>query len=108
MERYVLLWEQLVKLVSASKQTVLGLLKSIPLVGTLPDNRLEWIFVAMLFVAMIAIIKPLVKWSLAVAVLASILAGFVALVSSFSFWSVLPFTGLGVIIVLFSNRFQMS
>ena len=52
-------------------------------------------------------LKPLVKWSLGIIAIGSLLAGVISYFSGLTFWGVLPITALGASIVMFTNRFTM-
>jgi hypothetical protein len=87
---------------------VIWLLRQIPYVQNLAEKQLEWVFIGIMFLLVLVIIKPLIKWSITIAAGAAIVAGVIAYFTSFSFWGLLPFTGLGVAIVLLSHKFQME
>ena len=108
MERFEWFYVEILKQISNLKQLMLSLLRSIPFLNNLPDNQLEWVFIGIVFTVAIFIIVPLLKLSVKIALGAVIFAGLVAFFTSFSFWGVLPFSGLGAAVVLFSNRFQMG
>jgi len=94
----------LIKLASL-KLAVLDLLRSIPFLDRFSDSVLEWILIASIFIIAVAVIIPLIKWSVKISLAAAAVAGIAALFTSMSFWCLLPFTGLGVAIVSFSNKF---
>ncbi len=108
MERFTWFYSEILKQAANVKAVILSVLRKLPLLGNLSDQTLEWIFIGMVFVTVIAVIYPLIKWSAKVAVAAAVIAGALAFFTSMSFWGLLPFTGLGVAIVLFSNKFQME
>ncbi|MEE9554380.1 MAG: hypothetical protein V3W18_08800 [candidate division Zixibacteria bacterium] len=108
MERFAWFYEEIIKQISNLKGLILSILRSLPFLGTLPDNQLEWIFIGIIFVISAFIIIPLIKLSTKIAFGAVIFAALIAYFTSFSFWGILPFSGLGVAIVLFSNKFQMG
>ena len=108
MERFAWFYDEVMAQIANLKQFVISILKKIPYLGDLSDGMLEWIFIGLVFMILILIILPLVKWSVKIAVGAVVLAAILAFVTSFSFWGIVPFTGLGVAIVLFSNKFQMG
>ncbi len=108
MERYAWFYDEVLAQIANLRQFVISVLRNIPFLETLSDSQLEWIFIGLVFAILIAVILPLIKWSLKIAVGAVILAAILAFFTSSSFWAVLPFTGLGVGIVLFSNKFQMG
>ena len=108
MDRFTWFYYEILKQATNVKAVILSVLRKIPLLGNLPDQTLEWIFIGMVFVTVIVIIFPLIKWSVKVAVAAAVIAGALAFLTSMSFWGLLPFTGLGVAIVIFSNKFQMG
>ncbi len=108
MERYTWFYDEIVAQIANLRQFVISVLRNIPFLETLSDSQLEWIFIGLVFAILIAIILPLIKWSIKIAVGAVILAAILAFFTSSSFWAVLPFTGLGVCIILFSKKFQMG
>lgn len=108
MERFAWFYDVVLVQIATLKQAVISVLRKIPYLGGLPDGQLEWVFIGLVFVVLISIMLPLVKWSVKIAVGAAALAALLAFITSSSFWGILPFTGLGVAIVLFSNRFQMG
>lgn len=106
MERITWFYYEILKQIANVKAIILSILKKIPLLGSLPDSTLELIFITVVFLAAIVVIYPLIKWSVKIAIVAAALAGALAFFTSMSFWGILPFTGLGVAIVVFSNKFQ--
>ncbi len=108
MESYAWFYDEVLAQIATLRQFIISVLRKIPYLGNLTDGQLEWIFIGLVFAILIAIILPLIKWSIKIAVGAVILAAILAFFTSSSFWAVLPFTGLGVAIVLFSNKFQMG
>ena len=108
MERYAWFYDEVIAQIANLRQFVISVLRNIPFLETLSDSQLEWIFIGLVFAILIAIILPLIRWSIKIAVGAVILAAILAFFTSSSFWAVLPFTGLGVGIILFSKKFQMG
>ena len=94
----------LVKLASL-KLAVIDFLRSIPILDRFSDSVLEWVLIAAIFIIAIIVIIPVIKWSVKISMAAAIIAGIAAFFTSMSFWVLLPFTGLGVAIVSFSNKF---
>lgn len=108
MERFAWFYDVVMAQIANLKQFVISILRNIPFLGNLSDSQLQWIFISLVFIILISIMLPLIKWSVRIAVGAVVLATILAFITSSSFWSMLPFTGLGVAIVLFSNKFQMG
>ena len=108
MERFAWFYYELLAQAANVKTIIMSLLRKIPLLGNLSDGSLEWIFIAFVFIVAVVVILPLIKWSVKISVAAVVIAGALAFFTSFSFWGLLPFSGLGVAIVLFSNKFQME
>ncbi len=108
MERFAWFYDEVLAQIANLKQFVISILRNIPFLGNLSDSQLQWIFISLVFIILISIILPLIKWSVRIAVGAVVLATILAFITSSSFWGMLPFTGLGVAIVLFSNKFQMG
>lgn len=108
MERFAWFYDEVLAQIANLKQFMISVLRNIPFLETLSNSQLEWVFIGLVFAILIAIILPLIKWSIKIAVGAVILAAILAFFTSSSFWAILPFTGLGVGIVLFSNKFQMG
>ncbi len=108
MERFAWFYDEIVAQIANLKQFVISILRNIPYLGNLNEGQLEWVFVGLVFLILISIILPLIKWSMRIAVGAAALAAILAFFTSSSFWAVLPFTGLGVGIVLFSKKLQMG
>ncbi len=108
MERFAWFYDEILEQVSNFKGLILSVLRSIPLFHNLPDIQLEWIFIGIMFITALFVIVPLIKLSAKIAIGGLALAALMAFFTSFSFWGVLPFTGLGAAIVLFSNKFQMG
>jgi hypothetical protein len=106
MERFAWFYDEMIAQAARLKGAIIWLLRKIPLLGGLTDRQMEWIFFGIVFAVFVSIMMPLLKLSTKIALGAAALAILVAYVTSFSFWGVLPFTGLGVAIVLFSNKFQ--
>jgi hypothetical protein len=106
MERFAWFYDEIVAQIANLKQFIISVLRKIPYLGDLNEGQLEWILVGLVFLILISIILPLIKWSMRIAVGAAALAAILAFFTSSSFWALLPFTGLGVAIVLFSNRFR--
>jgi hypothetical protein len=108
MERFAWFYDEIMAQIANLKQFIISILRKIPYLGNLTENQLEWVFIGLVFLILIFTILPLIRWSMRIAVGAAALAAILALITSSSFWGVLPFTGLGVAIVLFSNKFQMG
>lgn len=108
MERFTWFYDEVMAQIANLKHFVISILRKIPYLGDLSDGQLEWIFIGLVFMILISIILPLIKWSVKIALSAAVLAAILAFITSSSFWGMLPFTGLGVAIVLFSNKFQMG
>ncbi len=108
MERFAWFYDEVMAQIANLKQFVISILRNIPFLGNLSDSQLQWIFISLVFIILISVILPLIRWSVKIAVGAVVLATILAFITSSSFWSMLPFTGLGVAIVLFSNKFQMG
>jgi len=108
MDRFAWFYYEILKQAANVKAVILSVLRKFPLLGKLPDQTLEWIFIGIVFITAIAVIYPLIKWSAKIALAAAVIAGALAFFTSMSFWGILPFTGLGVAIVVFSNKFQME
>ncbi len=108
MDRFAWFYDELMVQVATLKTFVFSIIRKIPLLGDLGNSQMEWIFIGLIFVVITIIAVPLIKWSAKIALSAAGLAAILAFVTSFSFWGLLPFTGLGVAIVLFSNKFQME
>jgi hypothetical protein len=108
MERFAWFYDEIVARIANVRQFIISVLRKIPYLGNLTEGQLEWIFVSLVFLILISIILPLIKWSMKIAVGAAALAAILVFFTSSSFWALLPFTGLGVAIVLFSNKFQMG
>jgi hypothetical protein len=108
MERFSWFYYEILKQTANVKAVILSVLRKLPLLGKLPDQTLEWIFIALVFIIAVVVSYPLFKWSAKIAIAAAVIAGVIAFITSMSFWGLLPFTGLGVAIVLFSNKFQME
>jgi len=108
MERFAWFLDEITAQVSRLKGAVLAALHVVPVLGNLRDSQLEWIFIGLIFIVAAFVIYPLIKISLKISIGAVAIAALLAFLTSYSFWGVLPFTGLGVAIVLFSNRFQMG
>lgn len=107
-ERFSWIYDEIGTQTATLKQTALSFLKQIPLLSSLSDDQLGWVFLCLMLIIAMAVIVPLIKWSIKIAVGAAVLAAILTLVTSFSFWSILPFTGLAMAIVLFSNKFQVE
>jgi len=90
------------------KAVIIMILRYMPFLKNMSDGQLEWVFLGIIFAVSIFIIIPLFKYSVKISVAAVALAATVSFLSSYSFWGLLPFTGLGVAVVLFSNKFQMG
>lgn len=108
MERFAWFYYELLEQAANVKAVIMSLMRKVPFLGGLADTSLEWIFIALVFFVAVVVILPLIKWSVKISVAAVVIAGVVAFFTSFSFWGLLPFSGLGVAIVLFSNKFQME
>lgn len=106
MERFAWFYDEMISQVTQLKGAIMWLLRKIPFLASLTDRQLEWIFIGLVFAVCISIIMPLLKLSTKIAFGAAVLAILIAYVTSYSFWGLLPFTGLAVSIVLFSNKFQ--
>jgi hypothetical protein len=106
MEKFVNLYHVILAQAASVKRTILSILGEIPFLKNVSDQALEWIFIVLVFVVAVAVIYPLFKWSAKIAIGAAAIAGILTLITSMSFWGLLPYTGLGVAIVLFSNKFQ--
>jgi len=106
MERFAWFYDEILAQIAHLKELVLSALRGIPFLGDLSDSRLEWVFFGMVFAVAAFVIFPLLKISVKVAVAAAAIAAVVAGLTSYSFWGVLPYSGLGVAIVLFSYKFQ--
>ena len=106
MERLTWFYHEILRLAANLKAAILSILKKVPFLESLPDGMLISIFIALVFIAAVVVIYPLIKWSVKVAAAAAIAAGVVMLFTSMSFWGLLPFTALGTAIVVFSNKFR--
>jgi hypothetical protein len=108
MEQIAWFYDKIIAPIVGLKQSVISILRNIPFLETLPDSQLEWILIGIVFAILISIMLPLIKWSMKLAIGAVILAAIMAIVTSSSFWGMLPFTALGVAVVLFSKKLQMG
>ena len=106
MERFEWFYYELLKQVANVKSVILSFFKKIPLLGNLSDQTLQWIVIGIVFAVLAVVMFPLLKWSIKIGVAAAAIAAILAFITSSSFWGVLPFAGLGVAIVVFSNKFQ--
>ena len=75
MERFTWFYHEILKQAANVKAVILSVLRKLPLLGNLSDQALEWIFIALVFITVIAVIYPLIKWSAKIAVAAAAIAG---------------------------------
>jgi len=108
MERFKYFLDEIIKQFKNIEDLINSLMAKVPYIGsTLSDNG-NLIALAVVVVLTILVIKPLVKWSLAVLVLGVSLAGVISFFAGLSFWGILPLTALMASIVLFSNKFSVG
>jgi len=108
MERFTWFYDAILAHIARIKAAIISILHSIPALGRLSDSQLEWAFIGMIFIIAIFVIIPLIKYSFKIAIGAVAIAAAITCITSFSFWGLLPFTGLGVAVVMFSNKLQMG
>jgi hypothetical protein len=89
---------------SQLKDAIIETLRGLPFFSGLSDFTLQWVIIGFFFFLAVAIIVPLIKWSVKVSLVAVIVSGIVAIFTSYSFWGILPFTALGTAVLLLFNR----
>ena len=108
MERYKWLLDEVLSQLKSIEETISGLLAKVPGIGNIAVDHSNLIVLAIVTLITIFVIKPLVKWSLAIITMGTALAAVISYFSGMTFWGILPLTALGASIVLFSNRFTMG
>jgi hypothetical protein len=108
MERFSWIYDIILEQIATLKQAVFTVLRKIPFLSALTDGQLQWVFIGLMLAISMVVIVPLIKWSVKIAVGGLALAAILTVVTSFSFWSLLPLTGLAVSFVLFSHKFQVE
>lgn len=108
MERFKWLLDEILTQIEAIKDALSAVFAHIPGIGLFASNHTNVILMLIMAVLTVAIIKPLVKWSILIVVGGTVLAVIISYTFSMTFWGVLPLTALGVSIVLFSNKFTMG
>lgn len=108
MERFKWLLEEILSQFKTIEDGLSALLAKIPGIGAFAGDHSSIILMAIMALITVAIIKPLVKWSIMIVSGGTVLAMAISYFSGMTFWGVLPLTALGVSIVLFSNRFIME
>ncbi len=108
MERFTWLVDEVAAQFKSIEMALSALFAKIPWIGSFAGDNSNIILMAIMALITVAIIKPLVKWSLYIVAGGTVLAVVISYFSGFNFWGVLPLTALGVSIVIFSNRFIMG
>lgn len=108
MERFEWMLEEIISQFKYAQELLRIVLAKIPYIGAFASEYSDIIALAAVAIITIFIIKPLVKWSLAIVAIGTVAAAVISYLSGLSFWGVLPLTALGAGIVVFSNRFTMG
>ncbi len=108
MERFKWLLEEILTQFQAIEDSLSAVFAKIPGIGSFAGDHSNIILMAIMALITVAVIKPLVKWSIMIVSGGTVLAMAISYFSGITFWGVLPLTALGVSIVLFSNKFTMG
>jgi len=108
MERFKWFLDEVIRQFKSVEEFLKSLVAKIPYVGVAISDYSNLIALAIVIIVTVLVIKPLVKWSLAVLVLGVSLAGVISFFAGLSFWGVLPLTALGAGIVMFSHKFTIG
>lgn len=108
MERFKYFLDEIIKQFKNIEEFIRSLMAKVPYIGSTMSDYSNLIILAIVVILTVLVIKPLVKWSLAVLVLGVSLAGVISFFAGLSFWGVLPLTALVASVVLFSNKFSMG
>ena len=108
MEQFKYFLDEIIKQFKNIEDLINSLMAKVPYIGSTLSDHGNLIALAVVVVLTILVIKPLVKWSLAVLVLGVSLAGVISFFAGLSFWGILPLTALMASIVLFSNKFSVG
>jgi hypothetical protein len=107
MERFRWIIDEILKQFETIERALSSLMAKLPYIGTIAAENSNLIILTFVIVLTVFILKPLVKWSLGILIIGSLLAGIISHFSGLTFWGVLPITALGAGIVMFTNRFTM-
>jgi hypothetical protein len=108
MERFKYFLDEIIKQFKNIEEFIRSLMAKVPYIGSTMSDYSNLIALVIVVILTVLVIKPLVKWSLAVLVLGVSLAGVISFFAGLSFWGVLPLTALVASVVLFSNKFSMG
>jgi hypothetical protein len=101
------IFEEILKQFAMIEDALRSLIAKVPFIGSAAADHSNLIMLTIVMLITVFILKPLVKWSLGILLIGSLLAGAISYFSGLTFWGVLPLTALGAGIVMFSNRFIM-
>lgn len=107
MEQFRLFLDEVIKQFKNVEELVKSFMAKIPYLGADISDHSNIIVLAIAIIVTVLVIRPLVKWSLAVLIIGVSLAAAISLFAGLSFWGVLPLTALGAGIVMFSHKFTM-
>jgi hypothetical protein len=107
MERFRWFIEEILKQFAMIENALKSLMAKVPYIGSIAADHSNLIILTIVMLITVFILKPLVKWSLGILLIGSLLAGAISYLSGLTFWGVLPLTALGAGIVMFTNRFTM-
>ena len=87
-----------------TKATAIQYARHLKPLDNLSDNVLSWIFICVIFFITVSIVMPIIKRSLRISIIAAAIAWGAAFLTTASFWSILPFSGLSVLLFSVANR----
>jgi hypothetical protein len=96
--------DRVLEQIAVIKTAIIDVLRLLPPLDRLSEATMEWILICLIFITAITIIIPILKWSIKVSIFAAVFAGIAAFFTTASFWSLLPFTGLGIVLFSYANK----
>jgi len=108
MERFQWLLNEILRQFKNIEDLLKAIMAKLPIVGTAAAEYCTLITIIFMIALTVFILKPLVKWSIAVTIFGVVIAGTISYLTGMSFWGVLPLSALGASIVMFTNRFIMG
>ncbi|GEM_PF-1865951 len=108
MERFQWFFNEAIRQFKNIEDLLKALMAKLPIIGAVAAEHSSLITIVFMIALTVFVLKPLVKWSIAIMILGTTIAGAVSYFTGMSFWGVLPLTALGAGIVMFTNRFIMG
>jgi hypothetical protein len=104
MERLKAIAEELVRQYLHIEATLKTFAAQIPSVGPLLADHIRLVIMIVVLVTLVILIKPLLKWSLVIGVIGSLVAIALSAYFGLSFLAVFPYSAIGVSILLLATK----